>query len=104
MLFLVSKNKKGNVTWHASILLKRGCPVSAQLKAWAHALLAARVLGPSVTDSNSSTEVVLGVLASTLGDLNSNARFEGYLSELRGVGWNVDIAALETRGGRRVDI
>jgi len=34
--------------------------------------------------------------------LNEGGRFDGYLEGLRGVGWDVDIGALEVRAGRRV--
>ncbi|CRL27161.1 Protein of unknown function DUF647 [Penicillium camemberti] len=103
ILFLVPlSNAEGNAKWHASILLKRGCAVGHQLKAWAHALLAARVLARITIGS--SVDAVLTVVEGTLALLNTDDRFERYLTGLRGVGWDVDIAALETRGGRRIDI
>ncbi|KAJ5954376.1 hypothetical protein N7501_008655 [Penicillium viridicatum] len=103
ILFLVPlSNTEGNAKWHASILLKRGCAVRHQLKAWAHALLAARVLARITMGS--SVDAVLTVVEGTLALLNTENRFEGYLTGLSGVGWDVDIAALETRGGRRIDI
>lgn len=103
IMFLVpSSATGGNAKWHASILLKRGCAVEHQLKAWAHALLAARVLGRITTGSD--VDAVLAVVEKALVLLNTDARFERYLTRLSGVGWNVDIAALETRGGRRIDI
>ncbi|KUM60306.1 hypothetical protein ACN42_g6833 [Penicillium freii] len=103
ILFLVPlSNTEGNAKWHASILLKRGCAVRHQLKAWAHTLLAARVLARITIGS--SVDAVLTVVEGTLALLNTDNRFEGYLTGLRGVGWDVDIAALETRGGRRIDI
>jgi hypothetical protein len=102
ILFLVPLTSGGNVKWHASILLKRGCTVEHQLKAWAHALLAARVLVRITTGF--SVDAVLAVVERTLGLLNADARFERYLTELGGVGWDVDIAALETRAGRRIEL
>ncbi|KAJ5672339.1 hypothetical protein N7507_001466 [Penicillium longicatenatum] len=88
-------------SWHASILLKKECAVQSQLKAWMHALLAARVL--SEADSTSeSKQFVYKVVESTLGVLNNRERIERYLSALAGKGWVLDIGALETRGGRRV--
>lgn len=109
MLFLApggNPNSNTNVTkWHASILLKRGCAVEHQLKAWAHALLAARVLAQvGISTESSSVDAVLAVVEKTLGLLNADARFQGYMMALRGVGWDIGIAALETRGGRRIDI
>ncbi|KAJ5487857.1 hypothetical protein N7530_002157 [Penicillium desertorum] len=102
ILFLVPLTTAGNVKWHGSILLKRGCTVEHQLKAWAHALLAARVLARISTGF--SVDAVLDVVERTLGLLNADARFERYLTELGGVGWDVDIAALETRAGRRIEL
>ncbi|KAJ5582804.1 hypothetical protein N7535_001424 [Penicillium sp. DV-2018c] len=79
--------------WNAVILLKQGCPVTSQLKAWAHALLAARIL----SHSDSPAEA-LPCIRRSLHLLNTESRFEEYLAGLRGAGWNLDIAALETRG------
>ncbi|KAJ5130106.1 uncharacterized protein N7515_006145 [Penicillium bovifimosum] len=83
--------------WNAVILLKRGCSVPSQLKAWAHALLAARIL--SLQDRPAEA---LPSIQQSLRLLTAGSRFEGYLVGLRGAGWNLDIAALETRGGRRI--
>ncbi|KGO76843.1 Protein of unknown function DUF647 [Penicillium italicum] len=102
ILFLEPLPAGASVTWHASILLKRGCAVGHQLKAWAHALLAARVLARITMGS--SVDAVLTVVEGTLALLNTGNRFERYLTGLSGVGWDVDIAALETRGGRRIDL
>ncbi|KAJ5162918.1 uncharacterized protein N7500_004748 [Penicillium coprophilum] len=102
ILFLVPTETAGDVKWDASILLKRGCGVGQQLKGWVHALLAARVLGRMTIGS--SVDVVLAVVEGTLALLNTDSRFERYLTRLRGVGWDIDIAALETRSGRRIDI
>ncbi|CAG8898326.1 unnamed protein product [Penicillium egyptiacum] len=101
ILFLVPSATGGNAKWHAFILLKRGCAVEHQLKAWAHALLAARALARIIPGS--SVDVVLAVVERTLVLLNTDARFERYLAGLSGVGWDVNIAALETRAGRRID-
>ncbi|KAK4863286.1 hypothetical protein LT330_002064 [Penicillium expansum] len=103
ILFLVPSEAAGeSVKWHASILLKRGCAVENQLKAWAHALLAARVLARITMGS--SVDAVLTVVEGTLALLNTDKRFERYLTGLSGAGWDVDIAALETRGGRRIEL
>lgn len=101
-LFPSSRSK-----WHASILLKKGCTVTAQLKGWAHALLAARVLSEtssSLKDTHSSqmSQDVFDVVASVLDILHRGEKFGGYVAALKGVGWDVDVGALETRGGRRV--
>lgn len=87
-------------TWEGRILLKPDSSVESQLKAWAHALLAARVLSLS---PGTAEESVLGVISRTLEFLNENGRFGGYIAGLRGKGWDLGIAALETRSGRRVN-
>ncbi|KAJ5157489.1 uncharacterized protein N7482_008589 [Penicillium canariense] len=112
LLFLFPTSSK----WHASILLKKGCSVRAQLKGWAHALLAARVLSsvPSAGHSQAqaqgqsqsrpkTSQEVFEVVARVLDVLNEGGRFEGYVDALEGGGWEVDVGAMETRGGRRVD-
>ncbi|KAJ5947073.1 hypothetical protein N7466_000088 [Penicillium verhagenii] len=88
-------------TWHASMLLKKGCSVQAQLKAWMHALLAARVLSESEVPTDGGVEDVFSAVERTLGVLNAGAS-ERCFAALAGVGWVLDIGALETRGGRRV--
>lgn len=85
---------------NAAILLKRGCTPRAQLKAWMHALLAARVLG-DMHEAGDETERVVGVVESTLRFLDQT-RVDGYLDALTRAGWDVDLAALETRPGRRI--
>ncbi|EAU36182.1 predicted protein [Aspergillus terreus NIH2624] len=85
---------------NAAILLKRGCTPRAQLKAWMHALLAARVLG-DMHEAGDETERAFGVVESTLRFLDQT-RVDGYLDALTRAGWDVDLAALETRPGRRI--
>jgi hypothetical protein len=111
ILFLFSSLGASSPKWHASILLKRGCTVTAQLKGWAHALLAARVLCESSillsssskdTHSPQTSQDVFDVVASVLDVLNRGERFGGYVAALKRAGWDVDVGALETRGGRRV--
>ncbi|KAL4776250.1 vitamin B6 photo-protection and homoeostasis-domain-containing protein [Aspergillus nidulans var. acristatus] len=116
----------------AAVLLKRrdtsastGIPnpeskSSPHLKAWMHALLAAKILASSSAwnfhtksyDLRSSNtlhvEDILQVLSRTLNYLNEGDRFETYIESLRKTGWKVDGdgegcgSALETRIGRRV--
>jgi hypothetical protein len=95
ILFLSPKQNQKK-KWHVSILLKQHSSVNDQLKAWAHGLFAARIL------HDNENEDILAVIAKTLFALNG--RFDGYLIALGGVGWEVGIGALETGGGRRVDI
>lgn len=84
--------------WHASILLKNNCPVPAQLKAWTHALLAARVL----STSHPPMQSILPILSTTLSILNT--RFPEYIHALSEADWNTSISALETHSGRRVTL
>ncbi|KAJ6092966.1 hypothetical protein N7486_008255 [Penicillium sp. IBT 16267x] len=100
ILFLYPRGAKRKI-WHASILLKKGCAVQSQLKAWMHALLAARVLSQSDTTAEGE-QFVCQVLESTLRFLNDGSRAERYLTALAAEGWVLDIGALETRGGRRI--
>jgi hypothetical protein len=113
ILFLFPSGSSGgsSSTWHASILLKKGCTVTNQLKGWAHALIAARVLSESPTSSSSSlkgthipktSQDVFDVVAHVLDVLNGGDRFGGYVAALNRGGWDVDVGALETRGGKRV--
>ncbi|KAI9039106.1 RUS1 family protein [Aspergillus affinis] len=92
-----------NQTCYASILLKNTSTVQAQLKAWAHALLAVRVVSTSLKeDSTIHIDRVLDILSTTLNFLNDNERFDQYLQALTYAGWDVSIDALETKSGRRV--
>ncbi|OJJ47471.1 hypothetical protein ASPZODRAFT_93924 [Penicilliopsis zonata CBS 506.65] len=92
----------------ATIVLKKDCTGKYQLKAWAHALLAARVLSSSLSSENSTsneeTETILCILSETLAFLNDGSRFERFINALSDVGWNMSTSALETRPGRRVQI
>ncbi|GAT21697.1 DUF647 domain protein [Aspergillus luchuensis] len=106
-----SSSSKKTPTWHANILLKNTTTSQSQLKAWAHALLAARVLStssaaaPAAADFISTSdqiEATMDVLHRTLEFLNEGSRFDRYTTVLTDNGWDLNIAALETRSGRRV--
>ncbi|KAL2795859.1 vitamin B6 photo-protection and homoeostasis-domain-containing protein [Aspergillus keveii] len=105
----------------AKILLKQHATPKTHLKAWMHALLAARLLTRSCSpsaqatqdgkkrDDESSTETgtVLSTLERTLSFLNETSRFKRYIGALGDKGWEVDVegggvSALETRVGTRV--
>lgn len=131
-LLFLSRNTNGNgnskqTTWHATILLKPTSTAQDQLKAWTHALLSARLLSlstfsspshPSLlpttttnkepdpeTDPETQTQTqtqILKTITHALHILNEGARFAKYLSALKEAGWDLDVAALETRSGRRV--
>lgn len=111
MLFLFPLPGGSTATWHASILLKKGCTVTGQLKAWAHALLTACALSKSQSSSSKETHAptrdslyVSGVVADVLDVLNQGDRFKGYLGALERAGWDIGVGALETRGGRRISL
>ncbi|KAK1138910.1 hypothetical protein N8T08_001699 [Aspergillus melleus] len=92
-----------NQTCYADILLKNTSTVQAQFKAWAHALLAVRVLSTSLKgDSAISIDRIFDILSTTLSFLNDNERFDQYLQALTHVGWDVSLGALETKSGRRI--
>jgi hypothetical protein len=99
LLYLVRRGNRGPV-WYASLVLKNTCSARSQLKAWTHALLAARVL--YLSSSEDGDRQILDVVASTLDFLNRDARFERYLQSLEEVGWDLTIAALETSSRRRI--
>lgn len=93
--------------WEVNILLKQSCTPRSQLKAWMHGLLAARCMSLSLGESKVGgydSDRVLQVLGQTLKFLNHGDRFEGYMLALQECGWDVDVAALETRSGRRVSL
>lgn len=110
--YLLTLSRTSKSTWHARILLKKGSTVHDQLKAWTHALLAARVLSETPSKTfESSLESTAGecgegllcrIIGQTLAFLNADTRFERYVGACVGAGWDVGIAALETKGGRRV--
>lgn len=99
LLFLVRRGAHARV-WDAGLLLKNSCSARSHLKAWTHALLAARVLYRSVSAEGDGQ--ILDVIARTLDFLNRDARFEQYLQKLEDAGWDLAIAALETRSKRRI--
>ena len=116
---LVSSTKKQT---NATIILKRGCSVRAQIKSWAHALLAARILNApaqlylnNLSSSHSFTTIppksndcshsfIIQTLTNTLNILNNESRFERYEQALGMAGWDLELAALETSPGRRVQV
>ncbi|PLN84199.1 DUF647-domain-containing protein [Aspergillus taichungensis] len=124
ILFLSRSSKqKSSSSWHATILLKPTSTTKDQLKAWMHALLCARLLSispsfpstststqstpdptpdPEETEETEETNPILKTITHTLNILNEDSRFEKYLSALAHAGWDLDVAALETRSGRRV--
>ncbi|KAE8138023.1 DUF647 domain protein [Aspergillus pseudotamarii] len=94
-------------TWDARILLKTSSTTQTQHKAWMHALLTARVLCSSAKEKRAqegSTEMkyITDMISKTLAFLNDDSRADQYISALTQAGWDLTVAALETRSGRRV--
>jgi hypothetical protein len=92
----------------ATIMLKEGCTPVDQHKAWAHALLLAQRLRIGVPkdergkDDTSSTEGGLAEMIRTLGEVNEH--FAEYTAMLELKGWDLNVAAMETRAGSRAQI
>jgi len=109
ILYLTSITTIGTTTkvkWTAHILLKQSSTPRSQLKAWVHGLLAARTLSSSflIDENDGGEDGVLWALKHTLTFLNHGDRFKEYLSALEESGWELDVASLETRPGRRVSV
>ena len=94
--------------YEALIVLKEGCTPIDQLKAWAHALLLAQRVRGQVPgrqpehDDTSPPREQLAVLRQTLNEASDV--FEKYIEVLEQKGWDLDVAALETRAGSRVQM
>ncbi|KAH7389554.1 vitamin B6 photo-protection and homoeostasis-domain-containing protein [Phaeosphaeria sp. MPI-PUGE-AT-0046c] len=92
----------------ALIVLKEGCTPTDQLKAWAHALLLAhQVQHHSLehkleNDDTESADPQLTALRSTLED--TKRIFVVHAAVLEEQGWDLSIAAMETRAGSRAHI
>ncbi|KAE8348570.1 DUF647 domain protein [Aspergillus coremiiformis] len=93
--------------WDARILLKTSSTTQSQLKAWLHALLTAQVLCTSTEtiqeqSDRTNIEFMMDTISRTLVFLNDGARTDQYMSALTQAGWDINVAALETRSGRRI--
>jgi hypothetical protein len=91
----------------ATIVLKEECTPVDQLKAWTHALLLARrricmSKDEPGKDGTPSTQGSLAEMIRTLGEVNET--FTKYVTLLKLNGWDLDVAALETRAGSRAQI
>lgn len=115
------RTKQGRL-YNAVILLKQTAATSSSqdiLKSWAHALLAVKMLQsmmmmmmmmPEQDRESNCSDMILEALRSALEFLNGPAskedgadgrRFSVLCDALRRAGWDLDTAALETRGGHR---
>ncbi|KAH3970001.1 hypothetical protein HBI56_119570 [Parastagonospora nodorum] len=92
--------------YEAIVVLKEGCTPIDQLKAWAHALLFAQDLRNPVRrpkDGDTSPRLRRAdALRRTIGE--ADKLFAKYTALLRQEGWDLDVAALETRAGVRSQI
>ena len=89
------------------IVLKERATAISQLKAWGHGLLVARRMTlqpPSSAESNSerrSNLIIRDSIRNALADIQPCFAEEG-IQDLKGVGWDLDTAALVTRPGFRI--
>lgn len=86
----------------ALIVLKQGCTPIDQLKAWTQALLLVRREWVKASDRKPDTS------GERFAELRSTVEetakvFDTYAAQLRDVGWDLDVAALETRAGKRIE-
>lgn len=94
--------------YEALIVLKEGCTPVHQLKAWAHALLLAQRVRSRrhedqlELDDTSMGQGRLAELKSTLED--TSEVFTKYARLLEQEGWDLHVAALETRAGSRIQL
>lgn len=101
---------EGYILWYDDrqnevlIVLKKDCTALDQIKAWVHALTLARgrLKGRTVFEQGLDASIWLRPLERTLQDVNE--LFDKYTAALRNKGWDLGVAALETRAGVRVTI
>jgi hypothetical protein len=86
----------------AVIILKQGCTPVDQLRAWTQALLFAQQERADCKPRDDASGGRLAELRSTLE--KTQQVFDTFEARLRDVGWDLDIAALETRAGKRIEI
>ncbi|KAF3036967.1 hypothetical protein E8E12_007957 [Didymella heteroderae] len=92
-------------TREVRIVLKKDCTALDQLKAWVHALTLVRVRSQTPPSAFLKGEHV-GQDVQRLAELlqilkQNNELFDKYTPSLRSAGWDLDMAALETRAGLR---
>lgn len=94
--------------YEAIVVLKEGCTPIDQLKAWTHALLLAQKFTGQLSGHKSGIDDApraddrLTVLRSTLQDVSDT--FTKYTTILEQKGWDLNVAAMETRAGLRVAV
>lgn len=94
---------EGYILWYDEptksflICLKFPSNTETQVCAWMHALFMAVQIQNGMKE-----ETVIDVIANTRRDFRSGMKTHKILENLRGVGWDLDTAALETRSGTRI--
>jgi hypothetical protein len=90
------------------IVLKQGCTPMDQLKAWAHALMMAQDVrarkeknGLQQLENEGSTRSKEVVVELRHALQETRVLFAAFTDRLRDAGWDLDLAALETRAGSR---
>jgi hypothetical protein len=84
------------------IVLKQGCAPIDQMKAWTQALLLAQKERIRPLDQKDNTQDLLAELGSTLDE--AEKIINTYEARLRDVAWDLDVAALETWVGKRIEV
>lgn len=83
----------------AVIILLDSADVRSQLRAWAHALRAMHALEQKKATNPTGVDM-LGLLHSTMRD--QNAVFQDWIEKLETAGWDTRVAAMETKGAKRI--
>ncbi|KAI9889852.1 MAG: hypothetical protein M1814_004687 [Vezdaea aestivalis] len=83
------------------IVIKQGCSVHSQLKAWLHALVLHHAVATQ-SPSGSKVSDVVKLVADSLKIVEANS--EGFLDRLRAKGWDTSTPALETMSSYRISV
>ena len=84
----------------AYVTLKGDCTPQDQVKAWVHSLLLAHRMEERHVATSAAAEVVLGLLVETRTEMH--CIWKNAVTEMKGCGWNFDIASVETSSGVRI--
>lgn len=106
ILWLHDRPKMNTGSREVLVVLKKGCTALDQLKAWMHALLlvhransTAIAVAVAPKTNKSYADSRLDELYITLG--SRRHLFDQHISALTSQGWDLNVAALETRAGVR---
>ena len=84
------------------IASKHSAKPASQLKAWLHAMVAARILSLSPKDEQKDSTIVLRIVISFLETFQR--KWEDMLQGLAAIGWDIKTANLETVSGTRIEL